>query len=60
MARRSSWEYRILAEPSCKPNSASLKRLGRNGWELVSTVGVGELGAIEEVWFVFKRPMNLR
>ncbi len=55
MAGREEWEYEIHDAPATKPSVAELNRLGRDGWELISVVGVGELGAIEEVWYIFKR-----
>ncbi len=41
--------------PAVTPSVDELNELGAEGWELVSAVGVGELGAIEEIWYAFKR-----
>lgn len=51
------WEYRVQRAPATTPESVvpEFNELGLEGWELVSAVGIGELGAIEEVWYVFKR-----
>ena len=49
------WEYKIHVAPAVRPSVDELDRLGAEGWELVSAVGVGELGAIEEIWYAFKR-----
>ncbi len=49
------WEYKIHVAPAVKPSVNELNQLGAEGWELVSAVGVGELGAVEEIWYVFKR-----
>ncbi len=52
------WEYEIHVAPATKPSLAELNRLGRDRWEIVSAVGVGELGAVEEIWYVFKRSLT--
>ncbi len=49
------WAYEIRIAPATKPNVNELNHLGGEGWELASAVGVGELGAIEEIWYIFKR-----
>ncbi len=56
MVDHASWEYRILVLPATKPESPELNRLGSDGWELASIAGVGELGAVEELWCFLKRP----
>ncbi len=56
MVDHAAWEYRVLVVPATKPNPPELNRLGRDGWELASVSGVGELGVIEELWCFFKRP----
>ncbi len=53
------WEYNIHVAPATRPSLVELNKLGGNGWELASTVGVGELGATEEIWYKFKRPGGL-
>ena len=58
MAQRTAWEYRVRVSPARKPNPKELNELGKDGWELASAVGVGELGAVEEIWYVFKRPVS--
>ena len=57
MTSRQKWEYRVQRAPAITPESVvtEFNELGLEGWELVSAVGVGELGAIEEIWYVFKR-----
>lgn len=55
MVVRTVWEYRVLRVPADGASLRQLNRLGKAGWELASAVGVGELGAVEEVWCFFKR-----
>ncbi len=57
---RAKWEYRVLVIPVSKDPTGELDRLGSEGWELVSTEGVGELGAVEEVWCFMKRSVLRR
>ncbi len=54
------WEYRIRVVPTHKSAVLELNRLGRAGWELAAAVGVGELGAVDEIWCFFKRPSGGR
>jgi len=56
MARTVPWSYHIHVASVARPPSEDLNRLGAEGWELISAVGVGELGAVDEIWYVFKRP----
>ncbi len=49
------WEHRIHVAPAVTPSVDELNELGAEGWELVTAIGVGELGAIEEIWYAFKR-----
>ncbi len=56
MVDHHAWEYRILVVPAAKPEPLELNRLGMDGWELASVAGVGELGAVEELWCFLKRP----
>ena len=58
MRSRERWEYEIRVVPAVKPSTAELNQLGLEGWELVSAVGVGELGAVEEIWYIFKRSLR--
>ena len=60
MVDHSKWEYRIQVVPTDKPAALQLNRLGRAGWELVSVAGVGELGAVEEVWCFLRRRVDGR
>lgn len=55
MTNGKEWEYEVHVAPATRPSIKDLNKLGRDGWELVSAVGVGELGAIDEIWYVFKR-----
>ena len=52
---RPRWQYRIEVVRAASPGNADLESTGRDGWELVSAVGVGELGAVDEIWLFFKR-----
>lgn len=56
----SRWEYRIEVVSTGKPTALQLNSLGRVGWELVSVAGVGELGAVEEVWCFLRRRISGR
>jgi hypothetical protein len=52
------WEYRILTVDRGElPNiaDATLRDLGQNGWELVSTVGRERHGHSHEFFLFFKR-----
>ncbi len=49
------WRYRIHVISASSPDKAQLDQLGEAGWELVSAVGVGELGATDEIWLFFKK-----
>lgn len=53
--RGERWEYRIVVVPATKPETTQLNDLGHRRWELPSAVGVGEFGAIDEVWLLLKR-----
>lgn len=55
MVNHAKWDYRIQVMPTNKPEAFDLNRLGTEGWELTSVVGVGELGAVEELWCFLKR-----
>ncbi len=54
------WEYRIHVAPAVRPSVDELNKLGAEGWELVSAVGLGELVAVEEIWHAFKREIPPR
>ena len=56
MASRTKWEYAVHVARVRQPPIADLNRRGQDGWELTSVAGIGELGAIEELWCFFKRP----
>lgn len=58
MVNQTKWEYRIHVVSATKADPRELNRLGREGWEIASAVGVGELGAIEEVWCFLKRALK--
>lgn len=60
MANHPSWDYRIQVLPANTPDTLDLRRLGEQGWELTSVVGVGELGAVEELWCFLKRAIPSR
>ncbi len=55
---REAWEYRIQVVSSGSPETVNLEQMGKAGWELTSAVGVGELGATEEIWLFFKREVK--
>lgn len=55
MPSRDGWRYQVLVVSTTKDPSRELNRLGADGWELASAVGVGEFGAVEEIWCFMKR-----
>ncbi len=60
MPSHGAWQYQVLVVPTTRDPTQDLNRLGADGWELASAVGVGELGAVEEVWCFMKRNTQAR
>ncbi len=56
MPQRLEWDYQVLVAPATRPGVDELNHLGGQGWEVIAGIGVGELGAVEEIWYIFKRP----
>lgn len=52
---KEKWEYKIIKINPYDLSEEKLNALGKEGWELVSTIPLSFLGISEKVQYIFKR-----